>query len=54
MKRILFQGDSITDCRRDRNDEACYLGNGYPNMVSGVLGAKYPYEYKRYFFLYQL
>ena len=31
MKKIilLFQGDSITDAGRDRND-IHYLGNGYP------------------------
>ena len=47
-KIILFQGDSITDCRRDRNDEACYLGNGYPNMVTADISSKYPYSYKFY------
>ncbi len=29
MKTILFQGDSITDCGRDRKDPLG-LGQGYP------------------------
>lgn len=39
---LLFQGDSITDCNRDRsfNDS---LGNGYVNMVAGLLGALHPH-----------
>ena len=45
VKIILFQGDSITDCGRDKNKLEA-LGNGYPNMVSGALGAEYPYAYK--------
>jgi len=38
---ILFQGDSITDCGRNR---ATYgdLGNGYPFFLSGMLSYKYP------------
>ncbi len=50
MKKILFQGDSITDCRRERTDESYKLfyglGSGYPNIVSGELGIKYPGEYE--------
>lgn len=46
-KIILFQGDSITDCGRDKNYDLSY-GTGYPNMVTGVLGAEYPYGYKFY------
>lgn len=30
---ILFQGDSVTDCGRDRSDPAC-LGHGYPWMIA--------------------
>ncbi len=37
MKRILFQGDSITDCGRNRND-FFDLGNGYAKVVAGKLG----------------
>lgn len=36
-RRILFQGDSITDCGRDRNSFYA-TGNGYPVMVKGRLG----------------
>lgn len=44
-KLILFQGDSITDWGRDRNnDEGC--GNGYPLLVKAALGASHPKEYK--------
>ena len=47
MKRILFQGDSITDCGRAREGGyAHWLGNGYATMVSGELGLKYPGEYE--------
>ena len=44
-KRILFQGDSITDCGRNRNDFFC-LGNGYPNLVKASLGLDNPTEYE--------
>ena len=47
-KIILFQGDSITDCGRDRNPDATNIGNGYPNLVQAELGANYPYEYNFY------
>lgn len=44
-KRILFMGDSITDCGRDRN--SFYgMGSGYPNFVKGALGADCPGEYE--------
>lgn len=46
-KIILFQGDSITDCGRDKNNLVS-LGNGYCNMVGAVLGAEYPYDFKFY------
>ena len=39
--RILFQGDSITDCARDRDDIKS-LGSGYPNLLSKMLPAEYP------------
>lgn len=46
-KVILFQGDSITDCVRVRENEN-YRGSGYATMVSGALGAKAPYQYTFY------
>lgn len=39
--RILFQGDSITDMGRDRNDPH-HLGNGYPKFVAQMLREQYP------------
>lgn len=44
-KRILFQGDSITDCGRDRNAFGS-LGNGYPNLVTAMLGTDHPDAYE--------
>ncbi len=41
---ILFQGDSITDCKRDRNDSFA-MGKGYAAFVKGSLGADCPDEY---------
>lgn len=50
MEKILFQGDSITDCRRERTDEFYKmfygLGSGYANLSAGELGYKYPGEYE--------
>ena len=44
MKKIVIQGDSITDAGRAREglNENSGLGHGYPNMVTGALLAKYP------------
>lgn len=45
MKTFLFQGDSITDAGRRRDD----LGGGsygYPTFVAGMLGTKYPNAFK--------
>ncbi len=39
--RILFQGDSITDCQRDWNNDA-NLGRGYAHLVEAELGFKEP------------
>ncbi len=39
--RILFQGDSITDAGRSREDDA-QLGGGYPNYVAAWLSARHP------------
>lgn len=40
--RILFQGDSITDCGRDRSDTAS-LGDGYANLVAKTLPADWTF-----------
>lgn len=45
MKTFLFQGDSITDCGRNRNNDR-EMGMGYPTVVGATLGEKYPGEYK--------
>ena len=45
MKTILFQGDSITDAGRSRENDND-RGTGYPTFVSAELGLKYPGEYK--------
>ncbi len=44
MKTILFQGDSITDAGRSKENDA-YLGIGYPTLVKGELGFEYPGQY---------
>ncbi len=44
-KRILFQGDSITDCGRNR-DWFYSLGDGYPNLVTATLGTDHPNDYE--------
>lgn len=46
--RILFQGDSVTDCGRIRSDSNS-LGNGYPSLIAARLWALYP-ELKLTFF----
>ncbi len=43
MKTFLFQGDSITDADRNR-DEIGKGSRGYPTFVEGKLGALYPNE----------
>lgn len=45
MKKILFQGDSITDCYRPRDNDS-YLGAGYPELVSGEMQYKYGKKYE--------
>ena len=45
IKRIVFQGDSITDAGRSR-DHNNYMGSGYPTLVSAQLGMDYPGEYE--------
>ncbi len=39
--RVLFQGDSITDCGRDKEDSS-HLGFGYVNMIAAWYAAIYP------------
>jgi acyl-CoA thioesterase I len=38
---VLFQGDSITDAGRSRENDAM-LGNGYASMLAAQIGARYP------------
>lgn len=45
MKTILFQGDSITDAKRSREDEE-YGGSGYATMIKGTLGKEYPNQFR--------
>lgn len=45
MKRILFQGDSITDAHRSR-DTDYNIGFGYPGHLSGMLGVDRPGEFE--------
>jgi acyl-CoA thioesterase-1 len=40
--RIIFQGDSVTDCDRDRGDYHS-LGSGYPSLIASYLWAHYPH-----------
>lgn len=44
MKKILFQGDSITDCYRPREEDK-YLGAGYSELICGEMQYKYGGEY---------
>ena len=46
-KVILFQGDSITDWFRGRDNDGD-LGRGYPILVSSKLGFEHPGEYTFY------
>lgn len=41
MKTFVFQGDSITDAGRNRENDD-YRGNGYPTFVAGMLGLQRP------------
>lgn len=41
METLLFQGDSVTDSVRNRDNDK-HLGQGYVTMVAGNLGVKYP------------
>lgn len=45
MKRIVFQGDSITDAQRNRQHDE-YPGNGYPTLIKARLGVDLPGRYE--------
>ena len=47
MRTILFQGDSITDGGRSREDEKNF-GGWYASRVKDYLDYEYPYEYTMY------
>ena len=47
MKTILFQGDSITDAGRSREDDS-FTGVGYPTLVKSELSFEYPNQYVWY------
>ena len=47
MKTILFQGDSITDAGRLREDDSL-LGLGYPTLVKAELGFDFPGQFTYY------
>src|SRR5262245_7308375 len=50
---VLFQGDSITDCGRDRNSKDANstgaLGTGYPLLVTAAALAAHPDRGLRFF-----
>lgn len=48
MKRILFQGDSITDAERNREytESLTGMGAGYPHLLKARLGMDFPGEYE--------
>ena len=45
MKTFLFQGDSITDWGRNR-DDINSLGMGYPVVTAANIGAEYPQKFR--------
>ena len=44
MKTIVFQGDSITDARRSREEDQ-FRGSGYVTMTAGKIGLDFPGKY---------
>lgn len=47
MKRILFQGDSITDAGRNMNSGSkASIGQGYAMLVSAAVGRNFPEAYE--------
>ena len=47
MLRVIFQGDSVTDSGRARDNEF-NKGFGYAGMASGILGAEHPLDFEFY------
>ncbi len=45
MKKILFVGDSVTDCGRSYDNDA-NIGCGYPMLVKSSLGMEFPAQYE--------
>ncbi len=45
MKKFLFQGDSITDADRRRDNDSNY-GYGYPNLFAAEILKNRPYEFE--------
>lgn len=46
-RKILFMGDSVTDCgKKLGSGSQVIIGQGYPLMVAGRLGADYPAQYE--------
>lgn len=39
---LIFLGDSVTDCGRDRPGGEDYFGDGYPSLVSAMFRIAYP------------
>ena len=47
MKTFLFQGDSITDAYRLKDDSKLeYFGYGYATIAAGMLHQKYPGQFR--------
>ena len=44
MKKVIFQGDSITDAGRSK-DKDFHLGYGFATMATGILGSRFPGKY---------
>ena len=38
--KILFQGDSVTDCKRNRQDPLS-MGNGYVSIIADKIGTRH-------------
>jgi len=41
-QRVLFQGDSITDCGRPRDGSDSHMGLGYPALIAAMMGHRHP------------
>ena len=41
-QKILFIGDSVTDCGRTTSENINFLGHGYPIFIASLLGAEMP------------